>query len=54
MATFGLMDYLVIYKWLHVYEPTYTAPSIITLMINMALDPFGACDPPLWGNGVGE
>jgi len=34
------MDYLIIYKWLNVYTPTADAPSIITVMINMALTPF--------------
>ena len=38
VCTFGYMDFLIIYKWLHEYNPS-TAPSIITLMIDMALAP---------------
>lgn len=53
ICTFGFMDYLIVYKWLHLYEPS-KAPSIITLLINMALDPLAPAYPPLWGDGVSQ
>ena len=53
ICTFGFMDFLVIYKWLH-YYPSDQAPSIITLLINMALKPTAPAEPPLWGDGVSE
>lgn len=37
-CTFGYMDFLIILKWLTVYEGE--APSIITTMIGMVLTPF--------------
>lgn len=54
LVTFGYMDFMIIFKWLHQYDPTYLAPSIITIMINMILQPSDPVDPPLWGDGVGE
>lgn len=47
VCTFGLMDFMVIYKWLNVYEPA-NAPSIITLLIGLVLTPFVEPLPPLW------
>jgi V-type H+-transporting ATPase subunit a len=37
-CTFGYMDFLIIVKWMTVYEGE--APSIITTMIGMVLTPF--------------
>lgn len=37
-CTFGYMDFLIVVKWLTVYEGD--APSIITTMIGMVLTPF--------------
>jgi V-type H+-transporting ATPase subunit a len=47
------MDFLIVYKWLHVYQSPYSdstrePPSIITLLINMVLSPFQPPDPPLF------
>jgi V-type H+-transporting ATPase subunit a len=53
ICTFGFMDYMIVFKWLHSYDPA-VAPSIITLLINMALDPFAPSNPPLWGDGTSE
>ena len=53
ICTFGFMDYMIVFKWLHAYDPSQ-APSIITLLINMALDPFAPSNPPLWGDGTSE
>jgi V-type H+-transporting ATPase subunit a len=39
ICTFGYMDFLIIVKWLTVYPPE-EAPSIITTMIDMVLNPF--------------
>lgn len=39
-CTFGYMDFMIIVKWLTVYQPE-DAPSIITTMIDMVLNPFG-------------
>lgn len=36
-CTFGYMDVLIITKWLQVWEPSSTAPSIINTMISMVL-----------------
>lgn len=32
-CTFAYMDYLIIYKWCHIYPDSKTAPSIISTMI---------------------
>jgi len=39
LCTFGYMDFLIIVKWLTVYAPE-DAPSVITTMIDMVLNPF--------------
>lgn len=38
ICTFGYMDFLIIFKFLNVYEPEL-APSIISTLIGMALTP---------------
>ena len=38
ICTFGYMDFMVIFKWLKVYDSS-AAPSIITTLINMTLNP---------------
>lgn len=38
-CTFGYMVFMIIFKWLNVYDPE-DAPSIINTMINMVLTPF--------------
>ena len=48
------MDFMLIYKWLRSFASPSDAPSIITLLINMALAPFDPSNPPLWGDGTSE
>ncbi len=54
VCTFGFMDFMIIYKWLHKYSSPYDSenpnepPSIITLLINMVLQPTNAPEPPLF------
>ena len=47
ICTFGLMDFMVIYKWLHTFEAGLE-PSIITLLIGLVLSPFDYPSPALW------
>ena len=38
ICTFGLMDFMVIFKWLHKYDEAVSpAPSVITLLIGLVL-----------------
>lgn len=39
ICTFGYMDFMIVYKWTQHFEDTKDAPSIITILINMALKP---------------
>ena len=50
LATFGWMDFMVVYKWLTPFPDTDKAPSIITLMIGMILQPFEVPDPALFND----
>jgi V-type H+-transporting ATPase subunit a len=43
-CTFGYMDFLIIYKWLQVWDPAL-APSIINTMIDMVIG-LGAVNGP--------
>lgn len=51
-VTFGYMNVLIITKWLTPYNNTADAPSIIAIMIDMALTGGGIRETPLIGNRV--
>jgi V-type H+-transporting ATPase subunit a len=57
VCTFGLMDFMILYKWTHQYTSEVNPnnlnepPSIITLLIGLVLSPTENPDPPLWGDG---
>ena len=48
ICTFGLMDFMIVYKWLTSFANPGDAPSVITLLIGLALTPFDEPNPPLW------
>jgi hypothetical protein len=48
LALFGFMDYLIVLKWLTDFtQSTATAPSIITITIDMAMT-YGEPSIPSW------
>lgn len=50
LCTFGLMDFMFIYKWFQDYTGNESqAPSVITLLIGLVLTPFDPIIPALWG-----
>ena len=50
LCTFGYMDFMIILKWLKSWDPT-KAPSIITVLIDMALKPTEVAFP-LYGEDL--
>lgn len=51
ICTFGYMDFMLITKWLTKYDDTNAAPSIITSMIDMVLQPFSVPEKPVMADG---